>query len=233
MKAPEAREAVSPEVIMQWDVKTWSKALHFWEANVVWSHVKNALELGGRQSGPSLWLAQKGIEVICSDFKDTEQNAKALHESHHVAGSIAYEDIDATQIPYSNHFDLIVFKSIIGGIGRGDNKAIQAKVFSEIHKALKPGGVLIFAENLVASRFHQSLRKHFTKWGGDWRYLSTDELEDFLSPFSRKDFKTAGFLATLGRNERQRRMLAGIDAAIFNRSLPGTWHYLAYGMAVK
>lgn len=218
---------------MQWDVKTWSKALHFWEANVDWSHVKNALELGGRQGGPSLWLAQKGIQVICSDYKDTEQNAKALHESYQVAGSIAYEDIDATQIPYSNHFDLIVFKSIIGGIGRGGNRAIQAKVFEEIHKALRPGGVLIFAENLVASSLHQGLRKQFTKWGGDWRYVSTDELEDFLSPFSRKEIKTTGFLSTLGRNEQQRNMLARVDAALFNRTLPPNWHYLAYGMARK
>lgn len=233
MKAPEAGEAVSPEVIMQWDVSTWSRALAYWEQSVDWSRIGTALELGGRQGGPSLWLAQKGIQVICSDYKDTEHNAKALHERYKVSGAIAYQDIDATSIPYSNHFDLIVFKSIIGGIGRGDNKAIQAKVFSEIHKALKPGGVLIFAENLVASRFHQSLRKHFTKWGGDWRYLSTNELEDFLSPFSRKEIKTTGCLATLGRNELQRKALAHIDAVFFNWSLPRNWHYLAYGMAVK
>lgn len=233
MKAPEPNDVLSRVDIIQWDVRTWGKALDFWENHVDWSRIDKALELGGRQGGPSLWMAHKGIQVLCSDYTDTEQNARALHDRYKVSGLITYQDIDATRIPYSNHFDLIVFKSIIGGIGRGGNKAIQAKVFEEIHKALRPGGVLIFAENLVASSLHQGLRRQFTKWGGDWRYVSTDELEGFLSPFSRKEIKTTGFLATLGRNEQQRSILARFDATLFNRWLPRDWHYLAYGMAVK
>lgn len=73
---------------------------------------------------------------------------------------ITYQDIDATQIPYENEFDIIVFKSIIGGIGRNDNKEIQQLVFNQIYKALKPGGQLLFAENLSASPLH----RFFSKW---------------------------------------------------------------------
>ena len=38
-----------------------------------------------------------------------------------ISSLIIYQDIDATNIPYENYFDIIVFKSIIGGIGRNNN----------------------------------------------------------------------------------------------------------------
>ncbi len=144
--------------IIQWDIKSWSKALGYWDSNIDWSKVQNGLELGGRQGGLSLWLALKGKQTICSDLKDT---AEPLHLRYNVTSLIEYQDIDATNIPYENHFDIKVFKSIIGGIGRNYNYEIQQKVFKEIYKALKPGGKLLFAENLIASSVHQKLRKKF------------------------------------------------------------------------
>jgi SAM-dependent methyltransferase len=53
---------------------------------------------------------------------------------------IVYQNIDAANIPFKNCFDIIVFKSILGGIGRNDNIEIQQKVFDEIYESLKPGG---------------------------------------------------------------------------------------------
>ena len=106
--------------IIQWDISSWSKALHFWENNIDWSKVSNGLELGGREGGLSLWLALKGKEVVCSDLNDVKNTAEHLHEKHNVSNLVKYEDIDATVIPYENYFDVIVFKSIIGGIGRNN-----------------------------------------------------------------------------------------------------------------
>ena len=34
--------------IIQWDIKSWSLALDYWEKNIDWSKVNNGLELGGR-----------------------------------------------------------------------------------------------------------------------------------------------------------------------------------------
>jgi hypothetical protein len=42
--------------IVQWDVKSWSRALDYWESNIDWSKIQNGLELGGREGGLSLWL---------------------------------------------------------------------------------------------------------------------------------------------------------------------------------
>jgi len=219
--------------IMQWDVKSWSKALKYWEKNIDWSKIQNGLELGGRQGGLSLWLALKGIQTVCSDLKDVKDTAEQLHLQYNISSNIKYQDIDATNIPYENYFDIIVFKSIIGGIGRNDNYEIQKQVFKEIYKALKPGGKLLFAENLIASPLHRKLRKRFVKWGSAWRYVSIKEMNEFLIDFSAYDIKTTGVFAAFGRNEKQRDLLAIIDKLILNKICTRNWKYICYGIAEK
>ena len=219
--------------IIQWDVKSWSKALFFWDKNIDWTSVQNGLELGGREGGLSLWLALKGVKVVCSDLSDSATIARPLHLKHGVASLVTYEDIDATNIPYSSHFDVIVFKSIIGGVGRDNHPEKQAKAFAEIYKALKPGGKLLFAENLVASPLHQSLRKKFVRWGRSWRYVSISELKSLMKDFSSVEIEATGFLSALGRSERQRNLLAATDQLLLNNVLPENWKYIAYGIATK
>ena len=219
--------------IIQWDIKSWSLALDYWEKNIDWSKVNNGLELGGRQGGLSLWLALKGKQTICSDLKEVKSTAEPLHLRYHVNSLVTYQDIDATNIPYENHFDIVVFKSIIGGIGSNDNYKIQQKVFKEIYKALKPGGKLLFAENLIASPLHQRLRKKFVNWGISWRYVSIEEIKECLKNFSEYDIKSTGLLGTLGRNENQRNFLSSIDDILLNKICPDTWKYIAYGIATK
>lgn len=221
------------EDIIQWDVKSWSKALMFWEKKVDWDKIHVGLELGGREGGLSLWLASKNKAVVCSDLKDVKNTADILHKKHKVTEFISYKDIDAANIPYENHFDVIVFKSIIGGIGRGNNIEIQKKVFAQIFKALKPGGKLLFAENLTASPIHQAFRKRFTNWGSTWRYVTVDEMKLFLSPFSNFEIHSNGFLATFGRNEKQRKFLAKIDSFTFDKFCPKSWNYICFGVATK
>lgn len=219
--------------IIQWDVKSWSKALSYWDSKVEWNKIQHSLELGGREGGLSLWLALKGKSVVCSDLKDVQKTAEQLHKRHHVSTWITYQDIDATNIPYEEYFDLIVFKSIIGGIGRNDNYKNQHKVFKEIYKALKPGGNLLFAENLAASAVHRRLRKRFVQWGSSWRYVSLDEMKKFLSDFSYYDIKTTGLLGTFGRTERQRNVLSAVDDLVLNKICPDRWKYICYGIAEK
>lgn len=219
--------------IIQWDINSWSKTLAYWEKSIDWSTINNGLELGGRQGGLSLWLALKGKQTICSDLKDVKNTAEKLHLKYNVSSLVQYQDIDATNIPYENHFDIIAFKSIIGGIGRNDNYKIQQKVFKEIYKALKPGGKLLFAENLIASPLHQKLRKSFVNWGGTWRYLSIKEIKECLQDFSSFEIKSTGILGTLGRNENQRNFLSSIDEILLNKICPDKWKYIAYGIATK
>jgi len=219
--------------IINWDIRTLQRALFYWENNVDWNKIKIALELGSRQGGLSLWLALKGKKVICSDIENPQETAKEYHQKYNTGNLIEYRAIDATCVPYESYFDLIVFKSVIGAIGKNGGLQKQQQVFSEIYKALKPGGYLLYAENLTATPLHIILRKMFVKWGKEWRYVSIDEMKTFLKDFSYFDIETTGFIATLGRNERQRSILSILDEIIFNRICPAKWKYIAYGLGIK
>jgi SAM-dependent methyltransferase len=219
--------------ILQWDVKSWSKVLNYWDTEINWNSVQNGLELGAREGGLSLWLALKGKMTTCSDIENIENTASNLHTKYNLSSLIKYQNIDATDIPYEDFFDIIVFKSIIGGIGRTGNSEKQQIVFDQIYKALKPGGKLLFAENIIASPMHQCLRKRFTDWNDYWQYLSVNQINQFLEAFSSVQIKTNGFLGTFGRNESQRSMLATVDNIFFNKICPPNWKYIAFGIAEK
>ncbi len=219
--------------IIQWDIRNWSSALAFWEQGVDWQRVETCLELGARDGGLALWMALKNKSVVCSDVEDSRDRALAHHNKYQLDGRVEYATIDATNIPYENHFDVIAFKSMLGGVGGGDHADRQQLAIDQIHKALKPGGKLLFAENIVGSPLHRFVRKRFIKWGQWWRYVTVAELKTFLRGFSRVETHTTGVLGALGRTERQRTALSLIDRALVTRVTPQEWRYLAYGIAEK
>jgi SAM-dependent methyltransferase len=135
----------------EWDIESWSKAFELWDEALKNAPRRKALELGGRHGGPSLYLASKGFDVLCTDInKDFLDEARAFHQKEGVSDRVKYESLDALNIHYENEFDVVIFKSILGGIDR-DNKNYKEShkmILKQIHKALKPGGYLLFAENL-------------------------------------------------------------------------------------
>jgi 2-polyprenyl-3-methyl-5-hydroxy-6-metoxy-1,4-benzoquinol methylase len=97
--------------ILQWDVRSWSKALTHWEKKIGKNNqTQCGIELGARQGGLSLWMAANGMQVICSDLERAEETAKPFHQQFTFSGSITYADIDATRLPYENYFDVVIFK---------------------------------------------------------------------------------------------------------------------------
>ena len=217
--------------IIDWDIRNWSAALDFWTKHSSQDLSRcTALEIGCGRGGLSLWMAAKGAKVTCSDFNGARQEALDNHKSSGVCDRITYESIDATDIPYTNHFDVIVFKSMLGIINSRD---LQAKAIKEMHKALKIGGELFFAENLTASPVHQYLRRRFVRWGKLWRYVSIDEMKEFLSPFSDISLHAVGVAGTLGRSERQRNALGIFDKVVLDHITPNRWKYILLGVARK
>jgi SAM-dependent methyltransferase len=220
--------------IIQWDVGSWSKILKYWDKNINWSTVDTCLELGGRKGGLSLWLALKRKAVICSDLSNAQEQAELLHSKYKVDDLITYKNIDATNIPYENQFDIIVFKSIIGGI-KNNIFENQQKVFDEIYKALKPGGKLLFAENLTGSFLHQFLRRMFVERckSGRWRYITLHEVKFFLNQYKNYSINTTGLIGVFGQTEWQRNLLSFIDDVVLNHVCPDNWKYISYGIAEK
>jgi SAM-dependent methyltransferase len=219
---------------IEWDVRNWSGALDCWLQHGKQDFLGcTALEIGSNQGGLSLWMALQGAQVICTDIDGPPEIAIKKHLENGVSHLITYESIDATNIGYSNHFDVVLFKSVLGGIGVNNDRERQAKAVSQMYKALKKGGQLFFAENLVASPLHHLLRRGFVKWGAEWRYVSLPEMQEFLSPFSAVTYRTIGFLGAFGRTEKQREALSWLDKYLIGPLVPTSWRYIVAGVATK
>ncbi len=220
--------------IVGWDIRTWSKAVVFWDQKIDSNRPGlKCLEIGAGGGGLSLWLALKGHRVVCSNVRDSEQRASGLHRKYGISPNVEYQDIDATNIPYENHFDVVVFKSILGGIGR-DSKALQQKAMEQVFKALKPGGRLLFAENNCGTKLHKLARE--VAWaarGSSWRYVSVADIKDYLKDYTSYELHTTGVAAVFGLTEQQRQSLTSVDEMILNRIFPKSWRYMIYGMAIK
>jgi SAM-dependent methyltransferase len=221
------------EEIVEWDVQNWSAALEYWPRHSsLMLPACAALEIGSRNGGLSLWLALAGARVVCSDLEGPTEMAFRKHERYGVSSSMSYARIDALNLPHTGAFDLVVFKSVLGGIG-GAGRQRQQRAVQQMHDALKPGGELWFAENLTASPVHRVLRKRFVEWGHRWRYVSVDDLLEFLTPFASVSWRTVGVLGAFGRNERQRVVLGTMDRLFMNALVPAGWRYIAIGVARK
>jgi SAM-dependent methyltransferase len=224
--------------IIGWDIVNWSKSFDYWNQHL---NIKDkgykCLELGARQGGLSLWLALNNNQVICSDVSYTDQQHEldktiALHKKHGCELNITYEAVDATNIPYENHFDLVVFKSVLGGVSIGADNRLEQQAIDSIYKSLKPGGKVVFVENLEGSPLHMYARKKFVGWGSKWHYLKLNELVSLFSSYKNLKYKTVGFLGAFGKTESQRQFLGKIDT-VFEKLLPKSNRYIMIGIAEK
>ena len=226
--------AVLMQDVLGWDVATWTPAVVFWEQSFGSpTPPLRCLEVGAGPGGPSLWLALKGHDVICTNFEMAREQAEPLHIKYGVTDRIHYADVDVTKMPYENEFDVVVFKSVLGGV-EPDGWESQKAAMREIHKALKPGGRLFFAENMRGTIFHRLARGIAYKLRkSSWRFLSHKEMRELLSIFSSSELYSTGELALFGLNESQRGSLAKADAAWANRLVPDSWRYVSSGVATK
>lgn len=225
-------KSLNEKDILSWDVYNWSHALKHWESVLTSSQSLDCMELGANMGGLSLWLASKGHKVICNDIKPVSEEVIQYHQQFTYSNKITYESFDAVSIPYQSKFDVIILKSVLGGVGRdGKNERIELAI-EKIHSALKPGGLFLFAENLGATKFHSFFRKNFVHWAKDWNYMKKQQFQNYLKFFSETNVKTSGFLGAFGFNEGSKSFLGRIDSLLFNK-LPGNNHYIIYGHAKK
>jgi SAM-dependent methyltransferase len=220
---------------LQWDIDTWKYALYHWDT-VLEGYLQDkgqevrALDLGARDGGLSLYLAEKGFEVVCSDVQGPTELARELHALYGLSDRVTYQAVDATAIPFEDgRFDVVIFKSILGGIGTFMNYAAIQTAVGEMRRVLKPGGLLLFAENQRGSRFHQKARSLFVPWGNRWYYVSLQEIEELLTGFLTCEIRTYGFFSCIKKDFGP---FVALDRLVCRSSLSHR-QYMAYGHAVK
>jgi 2-polyprenyl-3-methyl-5-hydroxy-6-metoxy-1,4-benzoquinol methylase len=223
------------EDIFGWDVITWSASLEHWQRYVTVDLTRStALEVGaGESGGLSLWLALQGCDVVCSTLGEISPRVRALHCRYGVAHRVRYANLDVLSLREREAFDVIAFKSILGGIGANGHAERQREAIERVHTSLKPGGNLLFAENVAATRAHAAARARFGAGKDGWRYPTTHELSALLRPFALAHCQTAGFLGTWGTSDLQRRASGAVDAFLCRWLVPASWQYVMMGVAIK
>lgn len=217
--------------IIDWDITNWWRAIGYLDKNVPANEKSTqCLELGAARGGLSLWLALRGNSVLCTDLKNPEPIAGEIHCKYECGINISYAALDATDIPFKNQFDIIVFKSILGGISQNNRNEYKAKTLNEIYGALKPGGMLLFTENLAATNLHRFLRRKYGTPG--WNYLDINEVEELFSAFKTIKYTTTGFFGCFGRTEKQRILLGHLDG-LLEFIIPKRKRYILSGIATK
>lgn len=218
---------------LQWDIQTWAAGPEMWQRFLNELPAGRVLDIGARDGGLSLYCALLGHNVVCSDIRGPSDQARQLHQQYAVEERISYAAIDATRIAFpDNSFDVVCFKSVLGGVGHGGRLDRQMQAVTEMHRVLRPGGLLLFAENLTGSRLHRYFRRRFVKWAREWRYVSLHEVAELFASFKSCETECHGVIAAFGRTERQRLLLHTVDKLV-EPLLPDRCKYMLAGVAIK
>lgn len=212
------------DLVIEWDAHNWSKALPFWAPHLPGPPAQ-VLTLGERHGGLTLWAARHGLEVTATDVHGVSDLGRRRHQEQGVAHLIHYADADASDLQFDDDtYDVVMFKSMLGALS---TKARQRRAMREIHRVLRPGGLLLFAENTISTPLHQWFRSRWVPWSHKWRYLDPRTDQDLFFDFEEIDSRMVGFVASLGRTEPQRRLLGKVDDGV-GRLVPDHLRYIQF-----
>ncbi len=218
------------KIIFSWDVFNWSRSLNIWKkhSNIEKGNL-NCLEIGAGPGGISLWVASYDNNILCTEYDNNMQIARDLHKVFN-AQNIEYSNLDVLNIPFENHFDIIILKSVLGGLGNNNNIDLAIQ---QIHKSLKPEGYFLFAENLKGSMLLMWLRRRFSGCGTWWNYMDYKQFKQGISIFNEVNMKRMGVFGVLGRNEFQKAVIGASDMYLLELILPKNTFYIVAGVARK
>ncbi len=226
--------------IIEWDVDNWGVLVKLWTPLIdSLAPGSNILAVGERNGGLSAWLASKGHKVWCTDRIFPTDKAKNIHQEYGVSGHIVYAgyDVVAGDENFAGKFDLVIAKSVIGGLKQvysdrsTRNFAVQQKAVGNIYKTLKPGGYFLSAENMEGSLAVRWIRKIKGKDKG-WRYLKWKELPLLFGDFRITSATAFGVVPGIAHNRSAGRLIYLINNYVL-RFLPPPYKCIGFVTAQK
>ena len=177
-----------------WNKKTWADGVEYALSALPDDlRGKRVLEVGAsNRSTIAPILAAKGARAVCSYY----QKSKGLVENgrlKYIRDKYGIADIptlEANIYDIHGRFDVIVMKSVLGGICRSSNYDCIRSTIKKLSKDnVADGGVILSIDNGYVTLF-EKLRLYRGKGGRSWSYLDRDKLLACLSDF---DVVTKGF----------------------------------------
>lgn len=225
--------------IIEWDVLNWSQLIKYWQPVLEdLPRSSKILAVGERNGGLSLWLALLGFDVVCTDLKETTEQAIQLHKKYNVAHKIQYRTLDLVNVEEQpEQYDVVIAKSVIGGLKAIKSKsatrsfAVQKNAVQSIHRLLKPGGYFFSAENLQGGVLVRKAREMRKKDKG-WRHLSFEELHELYAAYTLVQTKTFGILPTFFSRRLYNNVMYFINRYLLF-FMPRSSRYIAFTMAQK
>jgi hypothetical protein len=170
-----------------WNRKVWADAIEFGLSQFPERlDGKKVLEIGaGRHSALAPIFSLKGAEVWCSYYhlkrEDVENGQLKIITEKYQLNYIT--TIEQSIFKVGDTYDLIVLKSVLGGVCRGNDyvklRAIVDKLFSE---NLKENGAILTIDNGEVGLF-KPIR---TLWGAgrnEWTYFTKEDVMSSLYPY--------------------------------------------------
>ncbi len=123
----------------------------------------------------SVILSEKAEKVIGADLN--AEVIEAVRERYQHNTRVEYHTLNLLEMDYENHFDAIVSFETIEHLEEND----IARVLRSYHKALKPGGTLLFSTPYMQEKSEKAVKMgfHLTFW------INEEKIRQWLS--------TAGF----------------------------------------
>jgi hypothetical protein len=169
-----------------WNKKTWADAIEFAISALPDDlRSKTILEIGASdRSTVAPIFAARGARVYCSYYSKPPgliENAhlKYIRTKYHLTAMIPTFEASIAEI--TGRFDVIIMKSVLGGIFRNDDyDAIGGMIHKLLRDNVSDDGFILTVDNGYIGPFHQ-LRRYRGTGGKSWSYLARDRLAASLA----------------------------------------------------
>ena len=163
-----------------WNHKAWSHAFRVSNFQLP-NRLDRILEIGAsRHSMVSLIFDGLASEIVISYYTEeqrqgAEQYLTSVRQGYNLKSKYVLEQIDATTVEGS--FDIVIMKSVLGGIFRQNSSTISDVtdfIGSLILRTVKPEGLLISIDN--GKSILESTLSRFGARKNHWRFFRKSEL---------------------------------------------------------
>lgn len=167
-----------------WNRRTWADAVGFALSELPQDLCgRTVLEIGaGRYSCLAPVFARLGASVSCSYYGQGRQEVengqlRAVSEKYGI-GNITVTEVDIHEI--TGVYDIIVLKSVLGGICRGEERGRLRTVICGLLDHLTDDGVIVTIDNGRIEPFIK-LSQRFGAGRNRWSYFSREEIQGALA----------------------------------------------------